>query len=404
MDKVITFEKEFEALSDGIEKTTGKADVVEQGLSETKDFINDIYAELSDIPGTLVVREGYLAFDDKDVEPLNLTIKDISDPKLEGDFNLTALDTLVSIAAGVIASVIDIVFVGTPEVVKIYRGGENFDGSVLTKILRQLGNCDDKLSRMLKWLSDKCEVPYDVSVEPGVVIPNNHRLRNPGHDPLFGLLFAVADIILGTATLIDDNGNIRIIVKGKEYPPEQKYLSVIYYLGHLLSDVCTARGLPVPGFFATQFFTTGESDRSIAKVAEQMYKDGYDLRHLASMSTPVVIKNMITDTYLNLVVSEEDGPFDLIAEREIREHKLMAYKYRLRLVSDAVSCGGNALKFFLPPTTGNMTALNLPEWTSLLKDTIADMKYQLRDKSVERAILNREIISDNWKALLGEEQ
>lgn len=404
MDKVITFEKEFEALSDGIEKTTGKADVVEQGLSETKDLINDIYAELSDIPGALVVREGYLAFDDKDVEPLNLTIKDISDPKLKGDFSLTALDTLVSIAAGVIASVIDIVFVGTPEVVKIYRGGENFDGSVLTKILRQLGNGDDKLSRMLKWLSDKCEVPYDISVEPGVVIPNNHRLRNPGHDPLFGLLFAVADIILGTATLIDDNGNIRIIVKGKEYPPEQKYLSVIYYLGHLLSDVCTARGLPVPGSFATQFFTTGESDRSIAKVAEQMYKDGYDLRHLASMSTPVVIKNMITDTYLNLVVSEEDGPFDLIAEREIREHKLMAYKYRLRLVSDAVSCGGNALKFFLPSTTGNMTALNLPEWTSLLKDTIAEMKYQLRDKSVEIAILNREIISDNWKALLGEEQ
>lgn len=122
------------------------------------------------------------------------------------------------------------------------------------------------------------------------------------------------------------------------------------------------------------------------------------------MSTPVVIKNMITDTYLNLVVSEEDGPFNLIAEREIREHKLMAYKYRLRLVSDAVSCGGNALKFFLPPTTGNMTALNLPEWTSLLKDTIAEMKYQLRDKSVEIVILNREIISDNWKALLGEEQ
>ena len=283
---------------------------------------------------------------------------------------------------------------------KIYRGGENFDGSLLTKELRKIGNGDDKLSGMLKWLSDKCEVPYDVSVEPGAVIPNNHRLRNRGHDPLFGLLFAIADIMLGTATLIDNEGNIKILIRDKNYPPEEKYLSVLFYLGHLLSDVCTSRGLPIPGFFATQFFTNGENDRSIAKVAEQMYKDGYDLRHLASMSTPVIVKNLITDTYLNLTFNDSGDPLELIAEKELREYKRTAYKYRLRLVSDAVSCGGNALKFFLPPTTGNMTALNLPEWASLIKDTIAEMKYQLRDKSVEEAIFNREIISDNWKMLL----
>lgn len=400
MDKVISFEKELSSLSDEIKETSSKAERIEEQLSETRNLINEIFSELNTIPGVRTIREGYLDLKDEDVEPLNLLLKDLSYPSLKGDFKLSALDTIVAITAGVIASVIDIVFVGTPEVVKIYRGGENFDKSKLTKVLRSLGNGDDKLSGMLGWVSDKCIVPYDVSVVPGVVNPNNHRLRNPGHDPLVGLLFAVADILLGTATLIDNDGNIRILIRDKNYPPEEKYLSVLFYLGHLLSDVCTARGLPIPGFFATQFFTNGESNRSIAKVAEQMYKDGYDLRHLASMSTPVVVKNLITDTYLNLAINDSGDPFELIAEKEIHEHKRTAYKYRLRLVSDAVSCGGNALKFFLPPTTGNMTALNLPEWASLIKDTIAEMKYQLRDKSIEETIFNREIISDNWQMLL----
>ena len=150
----------------------------------------------------------------------------------------------------------------------------------------------------------------------------------------------------------------------------------------------------------TQFFTTGDDSSSIARIAEQMYKDGYDSRHMISMSTPVVIKNLITDTYLNLVFEDESSQFDSIAEKEIRNNKRTAYKYRMRLVSDAVSCGGNAMKFFLPPTMGNMTALNLSEWASLIHDTIAESKYQLRDKSVETALFNREIISDNWKQLL----
>lgn len=55
-------------------------------------------------------------------------------------------------------------------------------------------------------------------------------MRNPGHDPMFGLLFAVADIILGTATVIDNDGKLRVIVRSKDYPPQEKNLSVIYYL------------------------------------------------------------------------------------------------------------------------------------------------------------------------------
>lgn len=398
-DKVISFDKDFDSLSNELSATKEKTNIAEKSINDTGEILNELRSTLLKVPGAMIPVDGASEISNYIVEPINDMLDDISDPKYKGDFKLSAIDVIVAIVSGVIASVIDIVFVGTPEVVKLYRGGENFDGSILTSALRKIGNGDDKISDMLKWLSQKCVVPYDVSNKSGIVIPNNHRLRNPGHDPLIGLLFAVADIILGTATLIDNEGNIKIIVRDKEYPPHEKILSVIYYLGHLLSDLCTARGLPIPGFVLTQFFTSTNDNSSIAKIAEGMYMDGYDLRHLASMSTPVAVKNMIIDAYIHLFNSESGNQFETIAEKEIRNNQNIAFKYRMRLVSDAVSCGGNVLKFFIPPTTGNITALNLPEWTSLIMDTIAETKYQLRDKTVEEALFNRDIINNNWDKL-----
>lgn len=332
------------------------------------------------------------------VDSLDSTINDLSHIQLAGDIKISSSDVIVSVIAGLVATIIDIIFVGTPEVVKIYKGGENFDGSRLTAVLRSVGNGDDKLSQMFHWLSTKCTVPYDISLKQNVVIPNNHRLRSFGHDPFIGLLFAVADILLGTATLVDDTGHIQIIKSDKDYPPIQKYIAVVYYLGHLLSDVCTSRGLPIPGFITTQFFAGGNN--SIAKIAEAMYKDGYDLRHLVSMTTPVFVKNVITDAYFNMYVKDQGRTIETIAEKQIRENRDGIYKYKLRLMSDGVCCGGNVLKFFIPPTSGNITALNIAEWSSLIKDAIINLKYQFRDKSAEQVLASREIINDNWVKLL----
>ncbi len=395
-DKVFDFDNEINELGQSISNLQDLSCRVEKKSSEAHSLLGEITAQINTMPKSL--RAVIPPIDIPELEQLNATIDDLSDAELAGRIHLSVLDVTVCIAAGVIAGIIDIILVGTPEVVKLWKGGENFDGSILTGFLRKIGNGDSKLSTMFKWLSEKCQVPYDVSNKKDVVYPNNHRLRNPGHDPLLGLLFAAADIILGTATVIDNNGKIRILVNSKDYPPIQKYLSVLFYLGHLLSDICTARGLPIPGFFLTQFLTKGED--SIAKIAEKMYKDGYDLRHFASMSTPVFVKNLILEGYIRLTRAERDNP-DIapIAVREILKKKETAYKYRLRMVSDAVACGGNVLKFFILPTKGNITALNIPDWSALLKNTIVSLKYQMREKSIEKVIAYRQIIDDNWEYL-----
>ncbi len=395
-DKVISFDGKFKKLDSSLNEVRNLAGEQETKIGETNKEIDELYEEISRMTNTEIVRERSAELP----ETINLNRfidrLAISNTKLRP--TLSAVDMIVAISAGVLASVIDIVFVGTPEVVNIYKGGENFDGSILTEILRKIGNGDDKLSPILKWLSEQCKVPYDISCKKGIVTPNNHRLRSFAHDPLFGVLFAIVDIIMGTCTVIDNNGKIRILVNQKDYPIVQKYIALIIAIGHLISDVCTARELPIPGFILTQLFAG--DDHSIAKIAEGMYKDGYDLRHLVSMEVPVAIKNLIVNLYMKVFKKQEPDFLSTIAEKEIRQNTELAFKYKMILISDAVTCSGNVLKFFIPPTSGNITALNLPEWCSLLKNTIYNLKYELRDKTIETFLSNRKDINQNWSVLM----
>ena len=397
-NKVIDLDKELTELRESVSHVENKSEILLDDIESTSDSLAELQERLLHLgiaKKSLVVTEDNIT---KEISELNYVIKDIDHSKFGGDVSLTVIDLIVSVVSGIVASVIDIVFVGTPEVVKIYKGGENFDGSILTKAIRSLGQGDDTLSGMLDWCCEKCKVPYDISAKKGVVIPNNHRLRNFAHDPLIGMLFAIVDIIMGTGTFVDNKGNLRIVVNPKDYPQNEKVLALIYYFGHLLSDVCTARGLPIPGFVLTQFFA-GEDDSSVAAIAEQMYRDGYDLRHLASMSTPVLVKNLVIEIYLSLLRYNNEVILTL-AEKEIINNKNEIYRYKLRLMSDAVCCGGNVLKFFIPPTMGNITALNISEWISLIQNSIVYLRYQIRDKSIEQVIFNREIISDNWNTIM----
>ena len=55
---------------------------------------------------------------------------------------MTTTEYIVSSLAGTLSVIIDVLLVGTPEVVKIYRGGERFDGSTLTELIRKIKPAD----------------------------------------------------------------------------------------------------------------------------------------------------------------------------------------------------------------------------------------------------------------------
>lgn len=331
------------------------------------------------------------------MEELNLLL----DETMEGTKRrrlpkLSAVDIMISSIAGIVAAAIDVFLVGTPEVVKIYRGGENFDGSILTKAFRKFG--EGPFGDLCKRLEAVCKVPYDISVVKNGMYPQNHRLRSLSHDPFFGLFFAVFDIIMNTTTFVDNSGCLRILHNMHHKTSDtEKILCVFYYIGHIVSDTFTARGIPVPGFFMTQFFTGGSTDQSIARIAEGMYLDGYDLRHFASMATPVVVKNVIISSYMSLIKKAGDMAPLLLVEREKSELDQKLKQEKMSFIANAIAVGGNAIKFFAPPYSCNPCSLNAPEWLDFIQSGIRILRAQTRDFSTEEVMEGRIQIDEVWQ-------
>lgn len=312
---------------------------------------------------------------------------------------MSTTEYIVSALAGTLSVIIDVLLVGTPEVVKIYRGGERFDGSILTELIRKIKPDDgSETGAILKWLSDKCKVPYDLSCVTDVVTPNNHRLRGLGHDPYLGLFFAVADIIMGTTTCIDNNGFLQVL-PNFESTPAEKILSVFYYIGHIVSDLFTARGLPVPGFFLTQFFVGDGESKSLAKIAESMYMDGYDTRHLASMAVPVLVKNLIIESYCRITKPEISGYLPQ-AEKEREELAFSLKKEKMLFIASSIGVAGNIVKFAAPPSCCNPCSLNAAQWFDFIRNSIQMVRAACRDRSVETVLDGRNRINQEWETLL----
>ena len=128
---------------------------------------------------------------------------------------------------------------------------------------------------------------------------------SPGHDPVLGFVFGVKDIMDGTGTYIDKNGDLRRI--GTSMSPEGLNAAFLKVFLHLLSDVGTSAGIQPPFFTLLQLvksrspFVLGPSGERVSwtDVARYMYAHGYDLRHFATMgmvpaSVEMIIRGWVT--------------------------------------------------------------------------------------------------------------
>lgn len=408
-DEIITFNEILEPFGGQI--LDASKELIEEKLleQEQRQDLNDLIERIKKLD-----ENGYgeiskiQLLEIPEITNINLTIDSLmreryKELKCSRFSKLTTTDIIVSSVAGLIAVAIDVMLVGTPEVVKIYRAGERFDGSVLTKAIRKMS--EGPIAGFAEKLSKICKVPYDISIVKDGMIPNNHRLRSLSHDPFFGLFFAIFDIVCNTTTFIDNAGYLRIILSPiNNKTLTEKILAVFFYIGHIVSDLFTSRGIPVPGFFLTQFFTTGGSDSSIAKIAENMYNDGYDMRHLASMNAPVLAKSIILSAYLQL---SEKKPIFITEPVAIKEKQTLLTalkKEEMNLIADSIAVCGNTVKFFAPPYSCNPCSLNVAEWFSFLRSSINMARAAMRDLSVEQVLDNRKEIDRIWDRLLAQEE
>lgn len=318
--------------------------------------------------------------------------------------SLSKMDWAVVGLAGVIAAILDFLVVRIPRDMN-YMQHIQQKGSGFTERLKSLGvNDEGKLTPFLQWCEDRCKVPYDTAVikEAGVY-PRNHRLRSLAHDPLFGLIFGIFDIWNGSVTYFDKQGKIHI-TNTMTTGVGDTLLAPLIWIGHLISDVCTKQGLPIPGWGflqLLQFGSFGSKDRTIAQISEWMYFYGYDLRHFMTMSIVPASVEIIVRGYHGLSLLQDENsmfnPVEMIAEKEIKVLKNNLKLHKMLCLAHATAATGNALKVWA--YQGNPTAINITQWMMLVKESINMLTAVTRDTTTEKLVRNRDVIDITWEEL-----
>jgi hypothetical protein len=189
--------------------------------------------------------------------------------RFDTDFTRTShadsLDLLAAALCGTVAGAIDFLLVGIPQNAR-YLSDLPQKAGPLPELLRSWQvPADNFLARIAR-------VPYDAVSREGTPVPGmhprNHRYLTPGHDPLVGLVVGVFDIIRGGRTAFDPSG--RLYMHEGLMPGENATTALVRWFLHLLSDVATPMGIPVPGWSFTplvQFGSFGPKELTAAELA-----------------------------------------------------------------------------------------------------------------------------------------
>ncbi|HEX2741978.1 MAG TPA: hypothetical protein VHM69_16155 [Rubrobacter sp.] len=310
-----------------------------------------------------------------------------------GDVAWDESDYLVVIFAGFVATLLDVFLVRIPMDGAFL--GKLQNGSPLTKWIKE--NSTTVHRDYFGHLEKVAKVPYDLSIGKAVdgLRPKVHRLMSPGHDPVLGFVFGVKDIMDGTGTYIDKNGDLLRI--GTSMSPEDLNVAFLKVFLHLVSDVGTSAGIPPPFFTLLQLdkakspFVLGPSGERVSwtDVARYMYAHGYDLRHFATMGiVPASVEMIVRGWWLCRRCESGEEP-------ELAKAKLTS----MLLLGHTIAASGNLLK------TGvifgmNPLALNWAQMLALFPAAMAWVKESLKRDREIRAALDEQWLS-MYRADLG---
>ncbi len=404
------FDKETSALQHELDDFCTQAEQIRKEQTNDSEHLDKLLHETNVLAKKLGVQK-FKFNNNITTADLNVCIKRIfpnggTKTDIDKQLDMHGIDYLVAALSGGLAVITDAFLVKIPKDMTIIRDGNRIlqEGSPLTGLFRNIGIDENgKASKWVETLEKWFKVGYDKSIDPNVLglNPRSHRLHSLAHDPsLLGLVFAIKDTITGTFTCIDRNGCF--IVEKIADTDFAKLLTVpILWLGHLLSDVFTKMGIPIPGWSylqLLQFGSFGEKQRTISDVARFMYLNGYDLRHFASMSAANAVIELVIRIYYFLVCKKKADDFSLEAEKEYVEIKNKIKLHDMLFVSYAVASCGNIAK--ICAYQGNPTAFNLPLWLGMTKEAITKAEITTRNsKYYEKAIENRHVIDENFRIL-----
>jgi len=356
-----------------------------------------------------IVNEANLSIDDEITFSDILTKEEIEKVSneylaLKEAFNamhrLDGWDWTIAGVSGVIAALVDVFLVQMPEH-KGMLGSEGHDGSPLSNWMKehiQNSMSSEEISKLERdnW------VPYDAANNKNLNMnidglnTRTHRLQSLGHDPILGFIFGVKDILNGTFTAIDLNGEIISQTVEMSKHPQMQGMSIFNaiatVLGHLKSDIATPAGLPTPLMGLFQLIPGEINKHTFAELTRYMYKNGYNFNHFLAMSIPVMIIEVLVRVLYFIKRHYKDGfsikdsvPFD-------GTPKLQTMLFSAHTLATAANAG----KVYLQ---ANPLAINYPQWITFFKYSIGQLKWILIDKPNKRFKYVQDKIDDEWIAI-----
>lgn len=301
---------------------------------------------------------------------------------------LDPVDVAISVSAGILSSVVDILLVGIPERTSEGTRGKPLENYVRDWFLERFP--PEEMERLARDVSSK--VPYDAPYNAGFTSeyveglwPAMHRLYSLGHDPLLGFVVGTLDILTGRMTTIDKFGRIlsQEIPRYAGREEARVFAALCKQVIHLKSDMTTSMGLPAPlmGLFnLMQFGSVGEEEQTIAEIVQGMYYEGYDFQHFCAQAIPVMLTEVVVRLGYFLKRASEGHSIKesipITANREKRP-KLGTMLFMAHSLATAVNAGRVAF-------TKNPMAINGPQWMVFACRSFAQAKWVLVDKPARR--------------------
>lgn len=272
--------------------------------------------------------------------------------RIKEDFSLKSsncdkYDYMIAGTCGLIAGLIDILFVGMPgdSALGNVAGGAadkatarfasflGFDkaaveGKYADYVSKQLSKGKQPLDlesyvaqRRVQFLEGRFKVNYDQTSTNGrngtdgrveQLSPKNHHIKSLGHSPdIVGLFFSILNQFTNTSTFVSSGRLVTIDTENFELQGSnfiaKIFCGFVNWFGHIMSDLAGSNtsiakgnpgmGVPIPFYSLLQFINFGkfgQHRQSFAQIAVQVFEKGYDFRHGMAMAVPVLAAELLT--------------------------------------------------------------------------------------------------------------
>lgn len=233
-------------------------------------------------------------------------------------------DYLTAVGCGVLAGIIDIFAVGSPNDSALGKWTDTQVDNCVIKFAKMLDKDgkvkEGNIASAIGFLEKKFRVNYDQQHSAAVgnlfqMNTKNHHMKSLAHSPdIIGLFFSILNQFTSTASFLHDGQLITIQTDTYELVGKnwiaKIFCSVANWFGHLMSDIAGSSGgrgaasggrgsgIVMPFFELFGLcnfgkFNIGKDRQDLATLATRVFQEGYDARFGITMAIPVLVCDLL---------------------------------------------------------------------------------------------------------------